>query len=476
MHMQTPLSLDAIYEAAFLTDGDFKIVDCNCRAVEVLRALKKDDLIGRKISDFPSDNEPGADFPTYFQERLTAVPFVVVESRFSRYDGSQFWAETVAHRLSENAHLITIRDISARVESFQRAEEANERLRAAIRDRMEFVSNVSHELRTPLTSMSYALTNMLRGICGTLPGKAVEYLERLHVDVKRLMTTVNDLLDLRQMENGTLMLRCHYIPLGRLLAETINALKIQAETKHQTLQLLPYDCERYVYADHHKLERVFFNILSNAVKYTPENGCITARLYEQNGFVKIEVDDNGIGIPAHALPRVSQRYFRVGEHIAGTGLGLSIVREITELHGGTFKVESPVPNTQHGTRITISLPVSQSPNTVIVSDSPHFVEDITAKLSPIGHIVQTAALNKTLPEQLATGKTPARILFDGDLPDEQIIDAVCKIQRHPSLSLVPILVLTDKIEPLVKREYAKWRVDIRPKTISPADLCDLVRG
>jgi PAS domain S-box-containing protein len=475
--MNVILSLDAIYEAAFITDGDFRITDCNTRAVEVMRSGSRERLIGRYFSDIPTDCVLGADFPTYFRERLTAVPFVVTEQRITRDDGNTFWAETVAHRLSESAHIITIRDVTARVESFQRAEEANERLRAAIRDRMEFVSNVSHELRTPLTSMSYALTNMLRGICGTFPEKAVGYLERLQIDVKRLLTTVNDLLDLRQMENGTLSLRCTTVPLGQLLSEAVAALQIQAEVKQQTLRIIPFTKERYVYADKHKLERVFFNVLSNAIKYTPEQGTITARIYEKHSLVTVEVDDNGIGIPQKALSRVSQRYFRVGEHVSGTGLGLSIVREITELHKGLFEVESPVPSTTNGTRITIRLPTTRAPQTVLVSTAPDFITRITQALEPIGHELQIYPITKTLPETLAENPVPpARIIFDGDLSEAQITDAVCRIRRLPSLAQVPILVLISSMEPLMRREYAKWRVDIRPQALSTTDLCALVRG
>ena len=152
--MSLSVTLDALYEAAFLTDEQFRILDCNDRAVELLRVANKQALIGRSIADFPSENVLADEFPTYLKERLTAVPFVVIECRMPRDDGSLFWAETVTHRLSDATHLVTFRDVSARVASLHRAEEANERLRAAIRDRMEFVSHVSHELRTPLTSMS----------------------------------------------------------------------------------------------------------------------------------------------------------------------------------------------------------------------------------------------------------------------------------------------------------------------------------
>jgi anti-sigma regulatory factor (Ser/Thr protein kinase) len=264
---------------------------------------------------------------------------------------------------------------------------------------------------------------------------------------------------------------------GQILSETLLALQIQAETKQQTLHLMPSPCERYVYADKHKLERVFFNILSNAIKYTPEKGAITARFYAKDGFITIEVDDNGIGIPQKALPRVSQRYFRVGEHVAGTGLGLSIVREITELHKGKFQVESPVPSTTNGTRVTISLPASRAPQTLIVSSDARFIEHITRVLAPIGHELQVLSLTKALPETLAANTAPlARVIFDGSASEHAIVDAVCQMRRLPALAQLPLLVLVTTMEPLMRREYAKWRVDIRPRSLSAEELCALVRG
>ena len=471
--MSLSVTLDALYEAAFLTDAQFQILDCNDRAVELLRVTCKQDLIGRSIADFPSENALADEFPTYLKERLTAVPFVVIECRMPRDDGSLFWAETVTHRLSDTTHLVTFRDVSARVDSLHRAEEANERLRAAIRDRMEFVSNVSHELRTPLTSMSYALTNMLRGICGTLPEKAVGYLERLHVDVKRLMTTVNDLLDLRQMENGTLTLHRSNIPLSFLLKDAANALMIQAEMKHQTvtITLPPEEC--YIYADRHKIERVFFNIFSNAVKYTPENGAISARIETHDDRVTILIDDNGIGIPPEALPRVSQRYFRVGDQVAGTGLGLSIVREITELHDGSFAVTSPVPNTTQGTRITITLPRCQAPDLFIITAEADFTERLREALAPLGLTLRPLMISD-LETQQQTFSSTAKFIFDGRLTETAISAAVCKIRRLPDSAQSPIVILTNKMEPLMKREFARWRVLVRPTTVSPEELRHLL--
>ncbi len=470
----TEIPLDALGEAALIADADFRVVDCNARALELLRAPGREALLGRDAASFPNDHDLSAEFPTYLRERLTAVPFVVFENPVSRLDGSVFVAECVFHRLDDGRVFATLRDVSARVEGLHRLEEANERLRAAIRDRMEFVSNVSHELRTPLTSMSYALANMSRGLCGTLPEKAQAYVSRLQVDVKRLLATVNDILDLRQMENGTLTLRKGFVPLVRLLGESADALFIQAQAKRQTLTVLPAPKERYVNGDRHKLERVCFNILSNAIKYTPEGGAIVASVFEDGGKACLRVDDNGIGIPPEALPRVSQRYFRVGDQVAGTGLGLSIVREIVALHGGTLTIESPVPGADCGTRVTVALPACPGPLLVVVSGDEAFIDALSKAAEDIGLSVRVDREALDIPKG-CEGHTPARFVLDGSLPEACLGDIVCQIRGDARLAPTPILILSPGMEPSRRAGYARMRVAVSLWPQQPEALRALLR-
>ena len=466
--------LDAFYEAVFLTDSDFRIVTCNLRAVELFRAVSRESLIGRSLGGFSPEGAARLSSDV-FRERLGREPFVLSEGRAMRDDGTVFVAEVAVHRLDESAVLVTVRDVTRRVEALHRAEEANERLRATDRDRMEFVSNVSHELRTPLTSMSYALTNMLRGVCGPLPERAVGYLERLQADVRRLTTTVNDILDLRQLENGTLTLRKTCLPLGRLLSEAADALSVQAEVKRQCLEVVQGEREVYALVDRNKIERVFFNLLSNAVKYTPEGGTIHALLCREGNRARVVVDDNGIGIPPEALPRVSQRYFRVGDQVAGTGLGLSIVREIIELHGGTLRLESPVPGTEHGTRAMVELPVCEEPLLVVVSNNDTFVQTLTKAAEALGNGVLIDRSGRNLPKACGD-RQPARFVLDGTLPEGMLDDLVCQIRQNVRLSRTPILLLTPNMKKILRRrEYTRMRVNVCSLPLASEALCALLR-
>ncbi len=466
--------LSSFFEAVFLTDHDFRILDCNDRAVELLRAEDKAHLIGRFASDIPTDHAINSDYPTYLRERLTAVRFVVTECHVTRNDGSTFMAETIIHRIDDEQILFKIRDITARTENFHQLEEANERLRASDRARMEFVSNVSHELRTPLTSMSYAVTNMLRGICGTLPERAVGYLERLQVDIRRLMTTVNDILDLRQIENGTLTLHKTCLPLHRLLSDAGEALRIQADTKRQTLTVQPSCAEIYAEADQHKIERVFFNILSNAVKYTPEGGTITAGIRVEDGKAMIDVDDNGIGIPPEALPHVSKRYFRVGDQVTGSGLGLAIVSEIVELHGGNLQIASPVPGTTCGTRVTVTLPVCEGPLVVIVSGDEAFIQHLSADTTALGNSV---AINRQAIDlvQECANLSPAHFILDGSLPDGCLNELVYQVRSHAPFARTPMHILSPDPDPAQRASYAQMQVNLCPYPLPLQELKNLLR-
>ncbi len=457
----TCVPISAFYEAVFLTDGEMRIVDCNDRAVELLRAKDKAAIIGRYANEIPSDYALASEFPTYLKDRLKTARFVVTECHVTRDDGSTLMAESILHRISDQQILFKLRDVTARTENLHRLEEANERLRASYRARMEFVSNVSHELRTPLTSMSYALTNMLRGICGSLSDRMKDYLERLQVDVRRLMTTVNDILDLRQIENGTLTLHKTRVPLHHILKESVDALRIQAEVKRQSLTLTPIQAELYSEADQHKLERVFFNILSNAVKYTPEEGSIVASVHREGETAVIEVDDTGIGISPEALPRVSQRYFRVGDQVTGTGLGLSIVREIAELHGGSLEIQSPVPGTTKGTRVSVKFPLCESPLVLIVSGDESFIQTLSTALQTLGKAVEVNREAIDLGQECAS-LTPAHFILDGTLPDACLNEFVCQIRGNARLSRVPILILTPDSDSARHAAYAQMRVLFAP--------------
>ena len=424
--------IDAFYEAVILVDSTaLTVCACNRRAAELFRAPSPDSLIGLRLCELSPETARGLT-PETLENHLTGHAFRVSENVVLRRDGTPFLGEAATRRMRDGRLMISIRDISLRNDMLQKVEAANERLRSHDRERMKFVSNVSHELRTPLTSMSYALINLKRGLCGELPPKAAVYVERLQADVKRLMTTVNDLLDLRQIENGTLTLNRETLPVGRLIQSVATAISIQSETKHQTFTVEPTSPECFVSGDRHKLERVFFNIYSNAIKYTPEGGAVSVFTETDGDSVHIIVDDTGIGIPKQALPRVSQRYFRVGTQVNGTGLGLAIVREIAELHNGTLFVASPVPGTDVGTRVILTLPRCEGPLILLISEDTALAQRLTEAAAGSGCLFLALRPDEN-PDSFCEGQSVVRFVLDGRIPPHLLHKIISHLRESPTL-------------------------------------------
>jgi anti-sigma regulatory factor (Ser/Thr protein kinase) len=306
-----------------------------------------------------------------------------------------------------------------------------------------------------------------------LPEKAKAYVERLQTDVKRLLLTVNDILDMRQIEMGTLTLHKTSASLKKLLVETVETLQIQAEAKQQqlTTHIIEEDC--FATVDQYKIERVFCNVIANAIKYTPNGGTITVTLQRHGSMARIWVDDTGIGIPPEALTRVTQPYYRVGDHVAGTGLGLSIVKELIELHQGELTLYSPVPGEMVGTRVQLDLPLSVGPSWVILSGDEAFINDLTHLAEVMGCVPH--ADNSALDiEAFCANLTPARFFIDGALPESSVEDMIYQIRRSAKLAKTPILILAPKdFSQLRNYAYAQMRIDVRDYPIRPEVLRQL---
>lgn len=470
-------TLDALYDAVFLTDPNAVILDCNQRAAEHFHLGDRTLLLGVPLYLLFAGHYQR--FLDELHKHLSDHPFLLLECRALRFDKTSFIAEIAVSRaaLSQGFYLFSVRDITIRAQEKLRLQAAVERLEAGNRDRMDFVSNVSHELRTPLTSMIYAVNNMLRGLCGVLPDKAIEYLKRLQGDERRLMTTINDILDMRQIENNTLTLHRTPTPITRLLTSVIEALRIQADLKKIVISLHAPDHELFLSADSQKLERVFFNVIANAVKFTPEGGHIDIHLAQdpvRPTLCRILINDDGIGIPPEAIPYIARRYFRVGEHVAGTGLGLAIVREIVELHGGTFAAHSPVPGTERGTQIELQFETIPGPEVVIVSGSEETLYALKQHIAGAGYTVTTDNDGRQIIEH-CHDTTPALFLIDATFAESFARETIVRLRETPITSKVPIIVLSDITQPDRIQGYARMHVEILSPDYRPKDLQTLLQ-
>jgi signal transduction histidine kinase len=222
----------------------------------------------------------------------------------------------------------------------------------------EFVATVSHELRTPLTSMLGFLEMVREGEAGELLPDQERFLAIVHRSSERLQRLVGDLLFVARLDAGGLQLQLEDgVPLEEVVAEGVEASRPEAWS-HEVMLDLEQNGPVAVRGDRERLGQLVSNLISNAVKFTPAGGKVTARVFAEGGHGVVEVEDTGIGIPQAEQERLFQRFFRAStatdQAIPGTGLGLAITKAITEAHDGTISVRS-APG--EGTTFRVELPL-----------------------------------------------------------------------------------------------------------------------
>jgi PAS domain S-box-containing protein len=248
-------------------------------------------------------------------------------------------------------------------------EEQNRHLVELDRMKDDFVASVSHELRTPLTSITGYLDLMLED-CDDLPPDQRQYLNVVRRNSERLLRLVGDLLFVAQVDAGRISLELAEVDLSALIADAVEAARPVAEEKHIELIADVAHIELRE-ADALRLGQVLDNILSNAVKFTPNEGSVTVRAAVDGARAVIEVTDTGIGISAEDQLRLFDRFFRsaVANHMAipGTGLGLAIAKAIVEGHDGVISLQSQPGS---GTTVRLELPLERA------AAGPRYVEAV----------------------------------------------------------------------------------------------------
>jgi signal transduction histidine kinase/PAS domain-containing protein len=286
------------------------------------------------------------------------------KGRIERADQSVIEYSTTP--LPDGAVLNSYLDVSDSIKAEQALRASNAALATADRLKSEFVANVSYQLRTPLNTImgfSEILTNQY---FGTLNERQLEYTRTIMEASKRLLLLINDVLDLATIEAGRMALNRVTVS----IAELLNAAKQMTSewARQQSLEIV-IDCPTAIGTfdvDEQRMKQVIFNLISNAIKYTPSGGRITLEARRVEPWITISVIDTGVGIPDTDRDRVFGKFERTNTHVrqAGAGLGLSLVKSFVELHGGRIELESKV---NGGTRVTCYLPIANVGDTYITT-------------------------------------------------------------------------------------------------------------
>jgi signal transduction histidine kinase len=224
----------------------------------------------------------------------------------------------------------------------------------------DMVSTVSHELKTPLTSVQMAIHLLLEEVVGPLLPKQVELLLAARQDADRILTMINDLLDLTRIEQGRVKLDLQQQTVSELVASALDRVQSRALDAGITITTQIEPGLRQVLVDRDRIEHVFDNLIVNAIQHTARGGTIRLEAIAVGDKVRFAVEDTGEGIAAAELPRVFEKFYRIptSRHQGGAGLGLAIVREVILAHGGEIEVQSEAGK---GTRFTFTLPAESDP-------------------------------------------------------------------------------------------------------------------
>ena len=337
--------------AIFALDPNGFILSWNAGA-ERIKGYMADEIVGRHFSVFYPEEARRSGFPDYELEVARAVGRFEDEGWRVRKDGSQFWANVVITALcGDDGRLVgfakVTRDLTERRLAQQRELEDTRRLaesEASNRAKTGFLAAMSHELRTPLNAISGYAQLMQEGIAGPVTEQQQEFLSRIRGSQQHLLGIVNDLLNYSRIEAGGVTYERTKLSMQEVAERVLAMVAPQAARKELRLVLDSREPVVFALADGLKTEQVVLNLVSNAVKFTPEGGTVTVTCALREGSASVEVRDTGPGIPEDMQEAIFDPFVQLGRTLTssqeGAGLGLAISRDLARAMDGDVTVQS----------------------------------------------------------------------------------------------------------------------------------------
>jgi len=314
--------INSLKDASIGMDNDNRILFANAQALQLLN-VKAEAIIGKNEGDISRTN----DLFRYIIHSEQSAPFKIV------VDNKDCFFVKEKNEISVNTHIIgrlfTIKNIT----SFQEKDIA----------KTNFLATISHELKTPLSSTDIALKLLSNDKIGTLNKEQKQIVTDLKGENQRLIKLVSELLDLSQAETGNINLTISAISLKEVIQYAIDTLKAPIQEKKLHIDWDDVSETQTIKADKEKAVWVLVNILSNAIRYSPEQGTITIKaLIEKEGTLILSIQDNGKGIPKEYQQNLFQRFYKIPNDntTKGTGLGLSIAKEFMEAMNGKIYLDT----------------------------------------------------------------------------------------------------------------------------------------
>ena len=280
--------------------------------------------------------------------------------RIEKRDGSVADCATVP--LPDGATLVTFQDVTDSVNVERALRERNEALEDADKIKIDFVHHVSYELRSPLTNIIGFAHFLGDPVTGPLSEKQHEYLSYITTSTNALLAIINNILDLATIDAGAMTLNLGSVDIRRTMDAAAEGVQDRLGQSGIALGIrAPADIGTFV-ADERRVRQALFNLLANAISFSPPGGTVTLSAQRLKDSVVFSVTDHGPGIPADVQDKVFDWFetHSLGSRHRGTGLGLSLVRSFVELHGGTVTLDSAV---GRGTTVTCIFPTGETGET-----------------------------------------------------------------------------------------------------------------
>ncbi len=355
------LAVERMSYHVMITDINGVILYVN-PAFERTTGYSRDEMIGQTPRILKSGEQGPEYYRSLWRTILSGQEFSgVVKNK--KKTGEVYLADQLVTPIKNETGIITHfvstwQDITERNAQEIELQNKNEELKRLDQRKDDFVNNVSHELRTPLTIIRENISLMADGLLGKVNERQYKYLDKTLVNVDRLTSIINDLLDISTIESGKLKLNKCNVDFVELVEEVVSNFTPQVEKKGVVIKSIVPNHSVEAFIDKEKMIQVFTNLISNAYKFT-DKGSIKVSVSEVNSQIKCCVKDTGIGIALEDLPRLFSKFEKFARQETagskGTGLGLSIAKGIVESHEGQITVESEI---GQGTQFIVTLPKS----------------------------------------------------------------------------------------------------------------------
>lgn len=341
----------------------------------------------------------------------------------------------------------------------------NEEVLELTHSRLVFFTNISHELRTPLTLIADPVEMLLEDT--GIKGKSRELLKMVQRNALALQQLVSNILDFRKIQNGKMELKLYRFDIVKTLTMWVGDFQLTAERKQIKLYLDVDDLKgsHEMIADQEKISRIVFNLLSNALKYTPAGGEIFVSLKDEGANLRLDVKDTGKGISQDEADKIFERFFQAKGAVSGTGIGLALVKSFVELHHGEARVES---EPGKGSDFIVVIPREQEGDSQVIHNDVDIVDNsANASASDGKNVVDESVLQYVDDGDRSRGKVQQLVSENTNRPTVLVIDDNTDIRQYERTLLQDEYIVLEAAD-------GKEGLSVAMKEVPDLVICDVM--